>query len=56
MRTVHPGVTVAQVQEATGFPLHVPGDVTTTAAPTAAQLALLERLDPHGQRATVLGA
>ncbi len=56
VRTVHPGVTVAQVQEATGFPLHVPGDVTTTAAPTAAQLALLERLDPHGQRATVLGA
>jgi len=56
VRTVHPGVTVAQVQEATGFPLHVPGDVTTTAAPTAAQLALLARLDPHGQRATVLGA
>lgn len=54
VRSVHPGVTPAQVQEATGFELHIPADVPETAAPTAAQLALLERLDPHNLRASVL--
>lgn len=51
---VHPGVTAAQVQEATGFPLHIPADVPETAAPTAAQMALLARLDPHNLRGSVL--
>lgn len=51
---VHPGVTVAQVQEATGFELHVPAEVPQTSAPTEAQLALLARLDPHNLRASVL--
>lgn len=51
---VHPGVTVAQVQEATGFALHIPADVPETAAPTDNQLALLARLDPHHLRASVL--
>lgn len=54
LRSVHPGVTVAQVQEATGFALHIPVNVPETAAPTAAQLALLARLDPHNLRASVL--
>ncbi len=54
LRSVHPGVTVAQVQEATGFELHIPANVPETAAPTAAQLALLARLDPHNLRASVL--
>lgn len=54
LRSVHPGVTVAQVQEATGFALHIPANVPETAAPTAAQLALLARLDPHNLRASVL--
>ena len=54
--SVHPGVTVEQVQQSTGFPLQVPGSVPATPAPTAAQLAVLARLDPHGQRASVLGA
>ena len=52
--SLHPGVTAAQVQEATGFELHVPADVLETAAPTAEQLALLTRLDPHNLRASVL--
>ena len=52
--SVHPGVTTAQVQEATGFALHIPADVPETAAPTEAQLALLARLDPHNLRASVL--
>ena len=54
LRSLHPGVTAAQVQEATGFALHIPADVPETAAPTEAQLALLARLDPHNLRASVL--
>ena len=54
LRSLHPGVTAAQVQEATGFELHVPADVPETAAPTSEQLALLARLDPHNLRASVL--
>ena len=54
LRAVHPGVTPAQVQEATGFALHIPADVPETAAPTEAQLALLARMDPHNLRASVL--
>lgn len=53
--SVHPGVTVQQVQEATGFPLHIPAEVATTADPTPAQLALLERFDPYGLRAHAMG-
>lgn len=55
LRSLHPGVTAAQVQEATGFALHIPAEVPETAAPTAEQLALLARLDPHNLRASVLG-
>jgi glutaconate CoA-transferase subunit B len=56
LRTLHPGVSADEVQQATGFPVHVPADVRETAAPTAAQLALLARLDPHNLRAGALGA
>ncbi len=52
---VHPGVTPQQVQDATGFPLHIPGAVAVTPAPTPAQLALLERFDPHHLRVGALG-
>ncbi|MBP6105020.1 MAG: ketoacid CoA transferase [Steroidobacteraceae bacterium] len=56
LRSLHAGVTAEQVQQATGFPVHVPADVAATAAPTAGQLELLARLDPHGLRASALGA
>ena len=48
--SVHPGVTVEQVQEATGFELLLPeGDVPETAAPTDEQVRLLrEEIDPDG--------
>jgi glutaconate CoA-transferase subunit B len=55
LRTLHPGVSAEQVQQATGFPVLVPADVHETPAPTAAQLALLARLDPHNLRAGALG-
>jgi acyl CoA:acetate/3-ketoacid CoA transferase beta subunit len=48
--SVHPGVTVEQVQAETGFPL-VREDVTTTREPTDEELKLLrEVLDPKGYR------
>lgn len=56
LRSLHAGVSAEQVQQATGFPLHVSGAVPTTPAPTAERRALLARLDPHGLRATALGA
>ena len=47
LRSVHPGVTVAEVIEATGFPLVIPAGVARTRQPTPAELALIrDRLDP----------
>ena len=52
--TLHPGVTAAQVQEATGFPLEAPASVPVTPPPSAEQLELIRtRLDPRNLRATV---
>lgn len=50
LRSVHPGVTVEQVVEATGCEVVVPDDVPTTAEPTAEQVAEIDRLDPKGLR------
>ena len=50
LRSVHPGVTVDDVVAATGFDLVVPDDVATTRTPTDAELALLEQIDPGGDR------
>ncbi len=49
--SLHPGVTVEQVQENTGYPVHVPNAVPTTPAPTTEQLSIIAALDPHNQRA-----
>jgi acyl CoA:acetate/3-ketoacid CoA transferase beta subunit len=51
LRSVHPGVTAADVVEATGFPLAVPDEVAVTRRPTPEELDLLRgRLDPAGLR------
>jgi acyl CoA:acetate/3-ketoacid CoA transferase beta subunit len=51
LRSVHPGVTVAEVVAATGFPLTVPDEVPSTRQPTAEELSLLSNhLDPDGLR------
>jgi acyl CoA:acetate/3-ketoacid CoA transferase beta subunit len=52
LRSVHPGVTVDEVVEATGFELVVPADVPASRPPTEAELALLEQIDPEGDRFT----
>jgi acyl CoA:acetate/3-ketoacid CoA transferase beta subunit len=50
LRSVHPGVAVEEVVEATGFELVVPDDVEQSRPPTDAELELLDRLDPQGLR------
>jgi acyl CoA:acetate/3-ketoacid CoA transferase beta subunit len=50
LRSVHPGVGVHEVVEATGFELVVPDEVDESRPPTDAELDLLGRLDPEGLR------
>lgn len=53
--SLHPGVSFDEVQENTGFELAAVPGLSTTPAPTAAQLELIrERLDPHDLRAGVI--
>ncbi|GLR66055.1 CoA-transferase [Acidocella aquatica] len=54
VRSLHPGVSLEQVCDNTGFPLERPETIPTTPAPTAEQLALIARLDPRSVRKTVL--
>lgn len=52
--SLHPGVEFEEVQDNTGFPLaKIAQDIPETAAPTAEQLALIARIDPHNVRASV---
>jgi len=56
LRSVHPGVEVADVVAATGFPLAVPDRVPVTRRPTSDELGLIrDRLDPGGARERELG-
>jgi acyl CoA:acetate/3-ketoacid CoA transferase beta subunit len=49
--SVHPGVTVEQVQEASSFPIHAEGDVPETREPSPGELMLIrEMLDPKKLR------
>ncbi|CAM3248788.1 CoA-transferase [Nocardioides dubius] len=49
--SLHPGVTLEEVQEATGFELHVDGEVATTRLPSDAELTIIrEMLDPKNFR------
>ncbi len=51
IRSVHPGVTVDDIIEATGFELVVPHDVAETRIPTPGELDLIRNvLDPRGLR------
>jgi glutaconate CoA-transferase subunit B len=49
LRTVHPGVTVEQIRENTGWEMHVSDDLGETPPPTDEELRLIrEELDPEG--------
>lgn len=54
LRSLHPGVTVEQVLENTGFEIHVPADVAVTPAPTQEQMDIIAQLDPQNWRAKQL--
>ncbi|MEU7055660.1 CoA-transferase [Streptomyces sp. NPDC046197] len=52
LAALHPGVTVEQVEAATGFPLAVPDEVPYTREPTTEELRLIrEVIDPQNTRA-----
>jgi glutaconate CoA-transferase subunit B len=44
LEALHPGVTLEQAQEATGWELQVAGDLETTDPPTADELSALREL------------
>ncbi|MGX7759595.1 CoA-transferase subunit beta [Streptomyces angustmyceticus] len=51
LASVHPGVSVEEVQAATGFPLALPDEVPRTREPTATELRLIRTvIDPEGRR------
>ncbi|MFI6767487.1 CoA-transferase subunit beta [Streptomyces sp. NPDC050355] len=51
LASVHPGVTVEEVRQATGFPLVLPDEVPRTREPSEAELRLIrEVIDPDGLR------
>ena len=51
LRSVHPGVTVSDVADATGFLLAAPYQMPQTRLPTVAELTLIrQHLDPDGRR------
>ncbi|MFI0541075.1 CoA-transferase subunit beta [Streptomyces sp. WSLK1-3] len=57
LASLHPGVTVEQVREATGFDLAIPDEVPYTREPTPGELELIrEVLDPAGARAREVGS
>ena len=52
--SLHPGVDFELVQERTGFPLLKAENMGETAAPTAEQMAIIQRMDPHNLRSRQL--
>ena len=48
--SVHPGVSVSDVEENTGFELVIGPDTPETRLPTDHEMAILDRLDPSGLR------
>ncbi|MGH2686218.1 MAG: CoA-transferase subunit beta [Actinomycetota bacterium] len=57
VRSIHPGVTIDDVQESTGFELSIPDQIEVTNGPTDGELALIrDVLDPKGLRKTEVAA
>jgi acyl CoA:acetate/3-ketoacid CoA transferase beta subunit len=57
VRSVHPGASLDEVKEGTGFELDVPQDVPSTRTPTDEELTLIrEVLDPRNLRASEVPA
>ena len=57
VRSIHPGVSIEDVKESTGFPLSIPDDVEETRTPSKEELELIrEVLDPNGLRRSEVAA
>ncbi|MDK1343630.1 CoA-transferase [Streptomyces sp. 378] len=57
LASLHPGVTMEQVKEATGFELTVPDEIPVTREPTGEELRLIrEVVDPTGARTLEVAA
>jgi hypothetical protein len=53
LESLHPGVTLEEVKEQTGFELLLPDRIPVTPIPTREQVRLLrERIDPEGEYLT----
>ena len=52
--SLHPGVTLEQVQKNTGFDIHIPEQPPTTRPPTEEQLVMINQLDPENLRSRQL--
>jgi acyl CoA:acetate/3-ketoacid CoA transferase beta subunit len=50
LRSVHPGVTVDEIVEATAFELVIPDEVPESRVPTNDELELMDLIDPKGLR------
>lgn len=50
LRSLHPGVGLDEVIQSTGFELVIPSNIATTPEPTAEEIKVLQRLDPHNLR------
>jgi glutaconate CoA-transferase subunit B len=48
LSAIHPGVTVEQVCQNTGWPLKFAAELDVTAVPTAKELEIIRRFDPEG--------
>jgi glutaconate CoA-transferase subunit B len=48
--SLHPGISVQNVIDNTGFELSISDSVSTTMAPTKEQMAIIESLDSKGLR------
>jgi glutaconate CoA-transferase subunit B len=48
LASLHPGISLPDVQAATGWPVRVAADLATTPTPLAEELAMVARFDPAG--------
>ncbi|MCS7139918.1 MAG: 3-oxoacid CoA-transferase [Candidatus Nezhaarchaeota archaeon] len=46
--SIHPGVTLEEINENSGFPIRIPDEVEVTLEPTNEELKILRSLDPYG--------
>jgi acyl CoA:acetate/3-ketoacid CoA transferase beta subunit len=46
--SLHPGVTVEQITENSGFAIRIPDHFSVTTPPSQKELSLLKKIDPAG--------